>query len=255
MKALITGASSGIGKEIAYNLASRGIDLVLASRNVEALKKISIDLEHLVKVDVFKSDLSAEKSAFRLYDDISKRGHQIDILVNNAGFGLFGKNNVFSETLLEEMVTLNAVSLSSLCRNFGKDMETRGFGYILNVASTAAFQPIPYFSVYAATKSFVRNYSKGLHYELKNKGVSVTCLNPGPTDTNFFNVALNGERFSLFQNKPMTTAKEVASIGIEAMFDKKVEITAGIMNKIFVKMLPLIPLNIVEKYISKYIKH
>lgn len=255
MKALITGASSGIGREIAYNLASRGIDLVLASRNIEALKKIALDLEHLVKVEVFQSDLSADKSAFRLYEDISKSGHQIDILVNNAGFGLFGKNNSFSETLLDEMVMLNAVSLSSLCRIFGKDMENRGFGYILNVASTAAFQPIPYFSTYAATKSFVRNYSKGLHYELKNKGVSVTCLNPGPTDTNFFNVALNGERFALFQNKPMTTAKEVASIGIEAMFDKKIEITAGLMNKIFAKTLPLIPLSIVGKFISKYIQH
>jgi uncharacterized protein len=255
MKALITGASSGIGKEIAYNLANRGIDLVLASRNIIVLEQIADELRLFVKVEIFQADLSIEKSAFHLYHNVINCGHQVDILVNNAGFGLFGKNNELDVNQLEKMIILNSASLTSLCSLFGKDMEARGFGYILNVASTAAFQPIPYFAAYSASKAYVKSFSKALHYELINKGVSVTCLNPGPTETNFFEVALNGEKFKLFQGKPMMTAKQVAAVGIEAMFDKKTEITAGFTNKIFSKILPIIPLKIVEKVISIYTKH
>lgn len=255
MKALVTGASSGIGKEMAYILADRGINLVLASRNEEAMIKIANELRHIVSVDYFKIDLSKEKSAFKLYDYAYSKGHEIDILINNAGFGLFGDNNSFEPNKIEEMIILNSATLTTLCRLFGNDMVSKNRGYILNVASTASFQPIPYFSAYSASKAFVRNFSKALHHELKNFSVGVTCLNPGPTATNFFEVALSGNHFDFFKGKPMLSAKEVAEIGIEAMFDRKVEVTSGITNKIFSVILPLIPLAIVESVLKRYVKH
>lgn len=254
MKALVTGATSGIGLEIAYNLANRGINLFLASRSEEKMKKISDELSSLVEVDYLAIDLSREKSAKVLYDEVKKRNHKIDILINNSGYGLFGHNNSFDPDLIEEMIILNCGSLTTLSRLFGKDMQDRGGGYIMNVASTAAFQPIPYFSAYSATKSYVLRLSKALHYEFKNFGVSVTCLNPGPTETNFFDMALSGKKFPLFQGKPMMTAKEVADIGIEAMLERKPVITAGLTNKVFTKILPIIPLSIVEKFLSRIIK-
>lgn len=254
MKALVTGATSGIGLEMAYNLAERGIDLFLASRNDNKMKTIAEELSPKVKVDYFAIDLSKEKSASLLYETVLERGHEIDILINNSGYGLFGKNNDFSPVLLEEMVILNCVTLTTLSRLFGKDMATRGRGYIMNVASTAAYQPIPYFSAYSASKSFVMRFSKALHHELKREGVSVTCLNPGPTATNFFEMALSGEKFPLFKGKPMMSAKEVAEVGINAMFSRKTVVVAGLMNKVFSIILPLAPLVLVEKVLSRYVK-
>jgi len=254
MIALITGATSGIGLELAYNLAERGIDLFLASRNENKMKSIVKELSRKVKVDYFAIDLSKEKSAILLYETVIGRGHEIDILINNSGYGLFGKNSDFSPALLEEMIILNCATLTTLSRLFGKDMAKRERGYIMNVASTAAYQPIPYFSAYSASKSFVMRFSKGLHHELKREGVSVTCLNPGPTATNFFEMALSGEKFPLFKGKPRMSAKEVAEIGINAMFKKKPVVVAGFFNKVFSIILPLAPLVLVERVLSRYIK-
>ncbi len=252
MKALITGASSGIGKEIALNLAERGIDLVLVGRNSERMYELEKRINGKVDVDIIQIDLSIIGSADELHRTIIEQGHLIDILVNNAGFGLFGKNNDFKTEMLEKMLVLNMITPTMLCRLFSVEMAQRGMGYILNVASTASFQPIPYFSSYAASKSYLRSFSKSLHYELKNKGVIVTCLSPGPTDTNFFEVALSGERFPLFKGKPLMSPHQVAEIGINALFNKKASVTAGMFNKIFRFILPAIPLSIVEKVLSRY---
>ncbi|MBX3043303.1 MAG: SDR family oxidoreductase [Candidatus Kapabacteria bacterium] len=254
MRALITGATSGIGYDMALQLAEQGINLVLASRNEDKMIGLKNELSSKVEVDYFVSDLSKEKSAKKLYNEVCSKYPEIDILINNSGYGLFGKNNDFDPDMLEEMIILNAASLTSLSRLFGNDMSKRGKGYILNVASTAAFQPIPYFAAYSASKTYVRNFSKSLHHELKNNGVSVTCLHPGPTSTNFFEVALKGEKFKLFEGKPMMTSKEVARIGINAMFERRVTVTSGISNQLISFFLPLIPLAIVERVLRNYIK-
>ncbi len=245
MKALITGATSGIGKEIAINLSKKGIDLVLASRNLQKMNDIKNELSKYVNVDIFEVDLSIAGTAAKLYRDVSDAGHIIDILVNNAGFGLFGRTDEFDHNLLEEMLVLNSVSLTTLCRLFAKDMIDRQNGFILNVSSTAAFQPIPFFGAYSASKSYVLNFSKALHHELKHYGVVVTSLHPGPTDTNFFEVALSGKRFPAFKGKPMMTAAEVAETGINAMFERRSVVIAGVTNIIFRRILPIIPLSIV----------
>jgi len=254
MKALITGATSGIGKEIALVLAEMGIELVIASRDEVAMAELKELLKNKITVDTIKIDLSKEKSAKSLYETIINRGHKIDILVNNSGFGLYGQTVNLDFELLEEMVILNCASLTSLSRLFGKDMTSRGSGYILNVASTASYQPIPNFAVYSATKSFVMSFSKALHHELKRFGVRVTCLNPGPTETNFHKTALAGVRFKLFKAKPKMSANEVAVIGIKAMFAGKSVVTAGLINKIFSIILPLIPLSLVESFLRKNMK-
>jgi short-subunit dehydrogenase len=254
MNALITGATSGIGKEIAYLLGKQGINLILASRNVEKMKSLVQELSKSVKVDFFEIDLSKQNSAQKLYDLVKEKGLQVDILVNNSGYGLYGRNSDQDINMLEQMIILNAASLTSLCRLFSSDMILNKSGYILNVASTAAFQPIPYFAAYSASKSYVMNFSKAIHHELKNSGVGVTCLNPGPTETNFFEVALSGNRFELFKGKPMMSAKEVAEIGIKAMFNKKTVVTAGLFNVIFSKITHFVPLSLIEFVLRKYVK-
>jgi short-subunit dehydrogenase len=175
-------------------------------------------------------------------------------LVNNSGFGLFGKNSELAHEMIEKMIILNAVSTTSLCRLYGNEMAKNGLGYILNVASTAAYQPIPYFAAYSASKSYLMNFSKALHHELKHSNVKVTCLNPGPTETNFFEIALNGKKFPAFNLKPMMSAKEVAQVGIDAMFDGKTVVVAGTLNYIFSKILPFIPLTIVERFLTIFAK-
>lgn len=254
MKALITGATSGIGKEIALVLAAKDIELVIASRDEIAMAELKELLNNKISVDFIQIDLSKEKSAKSLYETVIKRGHKIDILVNNSGFGLYGQTVNLDPELLEEMIILNCATLTTLSRLFGKDMTLRGSGYILNVASTASYQPIPNFAVYSATKSFVMSFSRALHHELKRFGVRVTCLNPGPTETNFHKTALGGVRFKLFKGKPKMSANDVAVIGINAMFAGKSVVTAGLLNKIFSIILPLIPLSFVESFLRKNMK-
>jgi short-subunit dehydrogenase len=251
--ALITGATSGIGFEIAKNLANRGINLVLASRNMEMMNSIKTDFGTNIKIDICEINLTEINSPQILFDFCMNNSLEIDILVNNSGFGLFGKFDKMDYQQVSDLIKLNIHALTMLTYLFSKEMAKRKKGYILNVASTAAFQPIPYFEVYSASKSFVRNFSKALHYELKENGVIVTCLNPGPTKTNFFKVAMQGSTKSIFGKKPSMGADKVAEIGIEAMFSGKLDITAGWLNKLSSVFLPLVPLSIVQKYLEKFV--
>jgi len=214
MKALITGASSGIGREMAIYLSSLGYDLILASRDKEQLESLKDILKTKVKFVVV--DLTDEKKVKDLY--MIAKNEEIDLLINNAGFGLFGE---FSDTDLSrelEMIDLNIRAVHILTKVFLKDMLKRGKGRILNVSSSAGLmRGGPLMSTYYATKSYVTSFSLALAEELRRKkaNVFVSVLCPGPVDTNFNNVA--GVRFSL---KSMD-AKEVARYGIEEMFRGK----------------------------------
>ncbi|MGN0608568.1 MAG: SDR family NAD(P)-dependent oxidoreductase, partial [Oscillospiraceae bacterium] len=194
MTALVTGASSGIGKDIARELAKRGIRLVISGRNEAALEELRQEIgENRVKI--ITADLSDEKECFRLYEEAKK--YSPDILVNNAGFGLFGK---FTDTDLDtelKMIDVNIKAVHILAKLFLKDFREKNSGYILNVASAAGFMPGPYMATYYSTKNYIVRLTEAIDRELKNEGsaVSVSAFCPGPVDTNFNSVA--GVKFNL----------------------------------------------------------
>ena len=191
---LLTGATSGIGLEMARLLAARGHRLVLASRGAHRLHEVAAALrhDHGVEVHTTPIDLSEAGAAQRLYDLTRRAGLQVDMLVNNAGFGMLEEHVAIDAERLQRMLQLNVVTLAELCHRFGADMKRRRSGRILNVASSAAYQPTPYFGAYGASKAFVLNFSEALAKELEDFGVSVSCLSPGPTDTAFFDAVEPG---------------------------------------------------------------
>jgi uncharacterized protein len=235
-KALITGATSGIGKELATIMAQAGHDLILVSRRINSLNEVKNEIEskHGVKVSVYASDLSKAGAAKTLYDSVKKEN--VRILVNNAGVGLRG--NFFDDDLSRtlEMTQLNMISLMELTQLFGKDFIASNQGRILNIASIAAFYPGPKQTVYHATKSFVRSLSRALAYNLRHTNVTITTLYPGITKTNFFKSS-NARAFN-----GGASAKSVAELGYKAMMDGKIEVTHGLSNKfltnIFVRIIP-----------------
>ena len=219
MKALITGASSGIGLDMARYLASLKYELILVARNKERLEQIQESLP--TKVTIIVADLSVEQKIKELY--VLTRNQEIDILINNAGFGDHG---YFDETELSkemEMLNTNVKAVHILTKAFLKDMVKRDKGYILNVASSAAFQPGPLMATYYATKAYVLHLSEAINFELKKKksNVVVSCLCPGPVDTNFNKTA--GVKFSV---KPLSS-NYVARYALEKMFQKKRVIIPG----------------------------
>ncbi len=223
MKALITGAGSGIGREMAKYLAEKKYDLILVGRDKNKLEELQNSLN--VNSQIIIADLSDETKVKEVY--VLTKNEKIDILINNAGFGSFGK---FYETDLNnemDMINTNVVAVHLLTKLFLRDMVKRDSGYILNVASSAAFGPGPLMATYYATKAYVNNLTEAINEELRrdNSNVFVCSLCPGPVDTNFNNVA--GVHFGVKAMK----SDEVARYAIDSMFKKKVVITPGIKMK------------------------
>ena len=208
---LITGASMGIGHDMALDLAERAGHLILVARNEEALRQLAnrVESERGVKTTVIAMDLARPDAAESLYRQVGERGLVVEVLVNNAGFGLKG---AFLELPLAEqqrMMQLNMSTLTALCHLFGQDMQRRGGGRILNVASVAAFQPGPLMAVYCATKAFVLSLSEALDTEMQPAGVRVTALCPGAVDTHFHVVAKNDSKLILgMAMQPQPVARE-----------------------------------------------
>lgn len=233
MKALITGASSGIGKNTAYVLANKGIDLILVARSKEEMLKIKENVK--VNVEVIEMDLLKEKNVYKLYDMCKDK--DVDILINNAGFGLFG---LFTETDLDrelEMIDLNIKAYHILTKLFLKDFVEKDNGYILNVASSAGFMAGPRLSTYYATKNYVLKLTMAINEELRQSRshVVVSALCPGPVNTNFNKVA-KGE-FSIKEASP----KFVAEYAIDKLFQKKMLIIPTLRIKLGIFLLRLIP--------------
>ena len=225
MKALITGASSGIGLDIARYLATKKYELILVARNKEKLEEIQEKLP--TKVTIIVADLSDEQKVKELY--VLAKKENVDILINNAGLGDFG---YLTDTDLNkdlELINTNIKAVHILTKHIAKDMESRDTDtYIMNVASSAAFQPGPLMSTYYATKSYVYQLTEALYYEEKKKKtkVHVSVLCPGPVETNFNNVA--GVHFSV---KPLTSAY-VAKYAVDKMLDEKMLIIPGTKMKL-----------------------
>ncbi len=236
MRALITGASSGIGKNMAYVLANKGIDLILVARNKDEMLKIKENVK--VNVEVIELDLLKEKNVFKLYEMCKDRN--IDILINNAGFGLFG---LFTETDLDrelEIIDLNIKAYHILTKLFLKDFVEKDNGYILNVASSAGFMAGPRLSTYYATKNYVLKLTMAINEELRQSGsnVVVSALCPGPVNTNFNKVA-HGE-FSIKEASP----KYVAEYAINKLFKKKMIIIPTFRIKLGIFLLRILPYRI-----------
>ena len=234
--ALITGASSGIGLELARVFAKNGIDVILAARSEDKLKALAKELtDHYgIKAEGMASDLSVQGAAQVLYDQVKKKGWVIDYLVNNAGFGTSGAFAQSDWAQEAAMLNVNMVALTHLTRLFLPDLRAQKRGRILNVASTAAFQPGPFMAGYFATKAYVLSFSEALAEELSGTGVTVTALCPGPTQSGFQDRAnLGGSR--LFSYRTLPTSAAVAQFGYRAMQKGKRVAIHGLWNKMLVQ--------------------
>lgn len=241
MNALVTGASAGLGLEMARILAARGYHLVLAARRAEPMQALARELPY--GATVYPIDLAGPESARELHQRCQQDQLEPDVLVNNAGFGRVCPHVDIDDETVRQMAQLNVVTLSQLCASFGADMRARQSGHILNVASTAAFLPLPYFAEYAATKSYVLNFSLALGWELKQHGVRVSCLCPGPTATEFASVAR--PQGDLFSREGVMAADEVARLGIEGLFAGDSVVVTGRRNKLIAWLAPLLPRRLV----------
>ena len=240
--ALVTGASAGLGVEFARQLSKRGHSLVLAARRKERLEGLADELGNARAVAV---DLSKPSAVAELLADIEDHGETVDLLVNNAGFGLIGRFAELDARRERQMIDLNVGTLSDLCRAVAPAMIKRKSGAILNVASTAAFQPGPKMAVYFATKAFVLSLTEAIHEELKPHGIKVSCLCPGPTRTEFGDVAGFGGN-GLFDRVAMNAA-EVVEMGLGGLDANRAVVVSGWPNKVAAASTRFAPRSVVRK--------
>lgn len=243
-RALVTGASGGIGAEIARSLARRGASLVLCARRTEMLEKLAAELskEHGITADVIAADLSEPGAALTVWG-AATAGGAVDILINNAGFGHFRPFGEIPLARESEMLRLNIVTLVELAHAFvntHRDRAPDRPAYLMNIASIAAWQPVPHFATYAASKVFVRNFSEALYLEQKGKAVRVHCLCPGGTHTDFHATAGAGN-YGALANASMLSAAIVAEKGVRAMLRGKKTLVTGILNKLSCFFTGLLP--------------
>lgn len=236
LRALVTGATGGIGLELARLLAADGFHLVLTGRRRDQLDRVAAELgeAHRIDVQVEPRDLSECGAASRLWSDLaaSPAGARIDVLINNAGVGLYGAVEQQDPAELDRMVQLNVSALTTLTCLALPGMRERRWGRILNLASVVAFQPgAPYMAAYYATKAYVLSFSKGLALELRGSGVSVTALCPGPTETDFDDRARAGGDV-LFKQLPKLPAAQVARAGYAGLMRGSMVIIPGLLTKL-----------------------
>lgn len=251
--ALITGASKGIGKAIATDLAARGYNVLLVARSEELLSQVAgrITTLYPVKADWLSLDLSTAEASQTVFDWCRAKGYTISILVNNAGYGLSGPFDRYASDQHLNMMQLNMSTLVALTRLFLPELRSRPKAYILNVASSAAYQAVPGLTTYAATKAFVLAFSRGLHQELHKTGVSVTCVCPGATDTDFPNRAQVGAKGMAAAQKLNMSPEAVATMATRAMFARRSELITGFVNKVGATLAWLLPKTLVERTAGK----
>jgi len=240
--ALVTGASAGLGVDFARQLSKRGHPLVLAARRKDRLQALAKELGN---ARVIAIDLSKKDAPAKLMADLQAKGEIVDLLVNNAGFGLIGRFAELDAGREREMIDLNVGTLTDLCRAVAPGMIDRKSGGIINVASTAAFQPGPKMAVYFATKAFVLSLTEALHEELKPHGIKVTCLCPGPTRTEFGDVAGFGGN-GLFDRVAMESP-EVVAAGLKGLDRNQAVVVPGFVNKLTASSGRFAPRSVVRK--------
>jgi len=255
--ALITGASRGIGLALANVFARENHNLILVARSEDELKEIQTELseKHGVNVVVFPRDLTEPTAVQQLFEQIEQQNLTVDILVNNAGYGDYGEFASGDWKKLQGMILLNVLALTHLSRLFLPSMIQRGSGKILNLGSTAAFQPGPMMAVYFATKAYVLSFSEAIAAEAEDSGVTVTTLCPGPTQSNFIN-ASNMDQIagmgSVATDK-LSTAAEVAEYGYASLQKGKVIAVPGILNKFLAFSPRLTPRKVIREGVKKFL--
>jgi len=231
---IVTGASAGIGFEMAKSLAGLSHNLILVSRSEGKLQQAAVRIRELypaVVIHTLAVDLATPDAAQQVFEFTRGLGAEVDVLINNAGIGLYGEHVELERSALGRMFQLNVTSLYELCLLYGQQMKARGRGRILNVASTAAYQPTPFFAAYGASKAFVLNFSEGLAKELEDYGVTVSCVSPGPTDTAFFGeMDQQGITNDHFEKGARDKAQDVARIGIETLLNGRLSRIVGVKN-------------------------
>lgn len=247
--ALITGASKGIGMAIATELARRKFNLLLVARSESLLRETASQLasEYGIMADCLTIDLAETGAAQRVFDWVQQKKYTVRALVNNAGYGLSGPFEKHSLAEHTNMMTVNMTTLIELSYLFLPQLRQQPKSYILNIGSSAAYQAVPGLSLYAASKSFVLQFSRGLHQELKRSSVSVTCVCPGSTDTGFADRAQIGQKGRKAAEKVNMTPEDVARQAVEAMLAGKTELVTGLLNKAGKLMAWLLPKGLVEK--------
>ena len=232
--ALVTGASAGIGEAFANLLAAEGFDLILTARRAERLRVLSASLteRHGVKVSGISADLADPAGPQRLYDELNEAGQTIDLLVNNAGFGGVGRFEALDQVRQREMIDVNVSALTRLAGLMLPGMKARARGGIINVASTAAFQAGPFMAVYYASKAYVLSFSEALSEECRGTGVTVSCLCPGVTATEFFETAGFGD-LPLYRLGMMDAAR-VARLGYDGWRSGRAIVLPGLRNQVLV---------------------
>lgn len=248
--ALVTGASSGIGKEMAIELAKKGINLVIVARNENALTELKREIESkfAIKVWCLALDLSLNENSERLFNFTKSNKIDVDYLINNAGLGDYGFFHESRWEKQEQMINLNILALTQLTHLYLAEMLSRKKGRILNVASVASFQPGPLMSVYYATKAFVLHFSEALNNEVKDSGITVTALCPGPTESGFQKAAAL-ENSKLVNNFKMQDSRSVAIDGIKAMMKGKAISIPGIGNYLMASLVSFFPRSFVVKMV------
>lgn len=247
--ALITGASSGIGKEFAKLLAHQDYNVVIVARREKLLKALALELFD-VKVNIFPIDLTAENAIDDLIKYLSDEQIQIEVLVNNAGFGDYNRFDQGNISKLQNMIDLNIKVLTDLTYYIGRQMLRLRHGYILNVASTAAFQPGPKMAVYFATKNYVLAFSEAVAHEWKKEGVVVSTLCPGPTQSEFFNHADMTDSVMLKSVK-LPSSEAVARFGLKHLFNGKTVAVHGFLNKLLIFLGRFTPRNVLTAMTAK----
>lgn len=250
--AIVTGASSGIGKEFSAIFAEHGVNLIITSRNVNALNSLSYELEsvHKVKVLVFATDLAHQENVIKLVEFVSKNKIYPEYLINNAGFGDFG---YFTDTKWdkeEEMIDLNIKTLTYLTKIYAIQMKEKGHGRIVNVASGAAFQPGPLMAIYFASKAYVLNFSEAIAEELAGTGVTITTLCPGPTESNFWKVANKESEISIIPGR-MPSSRVVAEYGYDSMMKGRRIAIQGFVNAFGAFMIRFMPRGFITRLILR----
>jgi short-subunit dehydrogenase len=246
--ALITGASKGIGKAIAEELASKKINLLLVARSGSLLQEIATDLSARfgIQADHLAIDLADPSAPVQIVNWAKGKGYQLNILVNNAGYGLSGPFESYTADEHRDMMQVNMhvpVMLSALLI---PELKKQPKSYILNIASAAAYQAVPGLTSYAACKSFLLSFSRGLSFELKKTNISVTVVSPGGTDTDFANRAQVGSKAMKAGEKVNMTPEAVAKLAVNAMFARKTETVTGFINQLGTFLVWLLPKKLVE---------
>ena len=240
--ALITGASTGIGKELSKIHAEKGGDLIIVARSVDKLNELKKELEEKHKINVFviSMDLTKPNAAKEIYEQVQIAGLKVDYLINNAGFGGLGKFNERELELYIQMINLNITVLTALTHYFLQDFVKNNEGKILNVSSTASLLPGPLQAVYYATKAYVTSFSNAIAEELHDTNVTVTNLMPGATETEFGRVS-GMDKTVLFKNP--ASARSVAEDGYNGMLNGKLDVISGLAfsQKLMIAMIPLTP--------------